>query len=121
MLFVLAVAVAAHAATAADRFVPADPHFVVANVRQSTPDTELRGLIERWRAAPGDAASAALARAFLERAHALREPMYFGRAESVLAATAGRAGASSEVRRLWAETLQYRHEFSSAEQQGFCP
>jgi thioredoxin-like negative regulator of GroEL len=116
MLFALAAAVAVNAATAADRFVPADPHFVVANVRQSAPDTALRGLIESWRAAPGDAASVVLARAFLERAHALREPMYFGRAESVLAATARRSGASSEARRLWAETLQYRHEFAPAEQ-----
>ncbi len=118
MLFVLAVvaAVVAHAATAADRFVPADPRFVVANIRQSMPDTELRGLLERWRATPGDATSVALARAFLDRAHALREPMYFGRAEAVLVAAARRPGASSEARRLWAETLQYRHEFTPAEQ-----
>lgn len=119
MLFVLgrgmAIAVAAQAA-AADRFVPADPHFVVANVRQATPDAELRALIERWRAAPGDAASVALARAFLDRARVLREPMYFGRAEAVLATAARHPRASSEARRLWAETLQYRHDFTPAEQ-----
>ena len=116
LLCVLAVAAAAlPAAAASDRFVPADPQFVVANVRQATPDAELRGLIERWRAAPVDAASVALARAFVERAHSLREPMYYGRAESVLAAAAGRPGASSETRRLWAQTLQYRHEFTAAE------
>jgi len=116
LLCVLAVAAAAlPAAAASDRFVPADPQFVVANVRQATPDAELRGLIERWRAAPVDAASVALARAFLERAHSLREPMYYGRAESVLAVAAGRPGASSETRRLWAQTLQYRHEFTAAE------
>jgi len=116
LLCVLAVAAAAlPAAAASDRFVPADPQFVVANVRQATPDAELRGLIERWRAAPVDAASVALGRAFVERAHSLREPMYYGRAESVLAAAAGRPGASSETRRLWAQTLQYRHEFTAAE------
>jgi thioredoxin-like negative regulator of GroEL len=115
-MFVLAVAVAAlPAAAASDRFIPADPQFVVASVRQAVPDAELRGLLERWRAAPIDAASVALARAFLDRAHALREPMYFGRAESVLAAAARRPDASSETRRLWAETLQYRHAFVPAE------
>lgn len=114
-MFVLAWAAAAlPAAAASDRFVPTDPGFVVANVRQATPDAELRDLIERWRADPADAASAALARAFLERARSLREPMYFGRAESVLGAAARRPGASSETRRLWAETLQYRHEFTPA-------
>ncbi|HKU91391.1 MAG TPA: hypothetical protein VJP84_16490 [Steroidobacteraceae bacterium] len=115
LLFVLAATAAAFAAAASDRFVPADPRFVVANVRQATPDAELRGLIERWRAAPVDAASVALARAFLDRAHTQREPMYFGRAESVLASAAQRPGASQESRRLWAETLQYRHEFVAAE------
>jgi thioredoxin-like negative regulator of GroEL len=115
-MFVLAVAVAAlPAAAASDRFMPADPQFVVASVRQGAPDAELRGLLERWRAAPMDAASVALARAFLDRARALREPMYFGRAESVLAAAARRPDASSETRRLWAETLQNRHEFAPAE------
>jgi len=115
VLFVLAVAVAANAATASDRFVPADPDFVVANVRQATPDAELRRLIESWRASPVDEASAALARALLERAHSQREPMYFGRAEAVLAVAARRAGASPQTRRLWAQTLQYRHEFTPAE------
>jgi len=115
VMFVLAWAAAAlPAAAASDRFVPKDPDFVVANVRQATPDAELRRLIERWRAAPEDAASVALARAFLERARSLREPMYFGRAESVLTVAARRPGASSETRRLWAETLQYRHEFMPA-------
>ena len=116
-MFVLAWAAAAlPAAAASDRFVPADPRFVVANVRQATPDAELRTLIDRWRAAPVDSASVALARAFLDRAHSLREPMYFGRAESVLTTAARRPDASIETRRLWAETLQYRHEFAPAEQ-----
>jgi Flp pilus assembly protein TadD len=114
-MFVLAMAAAASAAAATDRFVPADPNFVVANVRQATPDPGLRDLIAQWRAAPVDTASVALARAFLDRAHALREPMYMGRAEAVLAAAAGRADASAETRRLLAETLQYRHEFTAAE------
>jgi Flp pilus assembly protein TadD len=116
-MWVLAlVAAAAQAAAASDRFVPADPGFVVAVVRQATPDAELRSLIERWRAAPADAASLALARAFLDRAHTLREPMYIGRAESVLASAARRPDASNDTRRLWAETLQYRHDFQPAEQ-----
>jgi Flp pilus assembly protein TadD len=115
-MFVLALAAAAlPAAAATDRFVPADPDFVVANVRQSAPDAELRELIARWRESPVDTASIALAQTFLERAHSRREPMYVGRAESVLAAAAKRPDASIETRRLYAETLQYRHEFSAAE------
>ena len=114
-MFVLALAAAASAAAATDRFVPADPNFIVANVRQAAQDPGLRDLIAQWRAAPVDTASVALARAFLERAHALREPMYMGRAEAVLAAAASRPDASFETRRLFAETLQYRHEFTAAE------
>ena len=119
VVLVVMVAAAAHAKTASaaatSRFVPTDPSFVVANVRQATPDAELRELIARWRAAPDDAASAALGGAFLERAETLREPMYVGRAEAVLAAAAGEPGATAAVRRLYAETLQYRHEFIAAE------
>jgi tetratricopeptide repeat protein len=114
-VLVAMVAAAAPAAAATDRFVPDDPKFVVANVRQASPDAGLRDLIAQWRAAPADAASVALARAFLERAHALREPMYMGRAEALLAAAAARPEASFETRRLFAETLQYRHEFTAAE------
>jgi len=119
LMFVLVTSVAAAShtvgAAAADRFVPADPQFVVANVRQAIPDPALRELIARWRATPDDAASAALGAAFLEHAGQLREPMYVGRAEAVLASAASRAVASSTVRRLYAETLQYRHEFPAAE------
>lgn len=115
IVLVAMVAAAAPAAAATDRFVPADPKFVVANVRQASPDAGLRDLIAQWRAAPADAASVALAKAFLERAHAMREPMYMGRAEAVLAAAAARPEASFETRRLFAETLQYRHEFTAAE------
>lgn len=115
IVLVAMVAAAAPAAAATDRFVPADPKFVVANVRQASPDAGLRDLIAQWRAAPADAASVALAKAFLERAHAMREPMYMGRAEAALAAAAARPEASFETRRLFAETLQYRHEFTAAE------
>src|SRR5262249_32329633 len=87
LALVVAMAAAASAA-AADRFVPSDPGFVVANVRQAAPDAGLRTLIADWRAAPTDVTRVALATAFLERAHALREPMYVGRAEAVLAAAA---------------------------------
>jgi hypothetical protein len=41
--------------------------------------------------------------------------VYIGRAEAVLARVAGRQDASAALRRLYAETLQYRHAFSSAE------
>jgi len=117
LLFVLALAVAAYsrAAAASDRFLPTDPHFVVANVRQAAPDPAMRALIALWRAAPDDGASAALGAAFLKRAGDLREPMFVGRAEAVLAAAASKPGASAVVRRLYAETLQYRHEFKTAE------
>jgi len=106
---------AAASAAAADRFVPADPGFVVANVRQAVPDAGLRTLIADWRAAPTDASRVALATAFLERAHALREPMYVGRAEAVLAGAALLPRSSTDTRRLYAQTLQYRHAFPEAE------
>ncbi len=116
---VLALVVVMAAATpvaAADRFVPTDPDFIVANVRQAVPDAGLRTLIADWRANPtDDAARVALATAFLERAHTLREPMYVGRAEAVLAGPAMLPQASADTRRLYAQTLQYRHAFPAAE------
>ena len=115
VLFLSAVAAAAQAA-AADRFVPSDPKFVVANVKTALPDPPLRDLIARWRQNPSEeTASVALAEGFLERAHRLREPMYIGRAEAVLAAAVRRPAASSTEQRLYAQTLQYRHDFSAAE------
>jgi hypothetical protein len=102
-------------AAASERFVPADPRFIVASVKQAMPDTELRNLIERWRADRSDAAADALAGAFIEHARQLREPMYMGRAEAVLAPLAARPAASHATRRLYAETLQYRHDFAAAE------
>lgn len=112
----LAMAAAAlPAAAAAERFVPADPDFVVANVRQAAPDSSLRELIERWRTTRADSASAALATALLARARTQREPMYVGRAEAVLAAAVRVPQASFETRRMYAETLQFRHAFSAAE------
>ena len=102
-------------AAAAERFVPTDAAFVVANVKQAVPDAGLRELIARWRADPGDAAGVALASAFIGHARLLREPMYMGRAEAVLAAVMARPGASASARRLYAETLQYRHDFDAAE------
>ena len=115
LVLMCAMAAATNVA-AADRFVPADPEFVVANVRQAVPDAGLRGLIADWRANPTDATRVALATAFLERAHTLREPMYMGRAEAVLAQAAMLPQASTETRRLYAQTLQYRHAFPAAEQ-----
>jgi thioredoxin-like negative regulator of GroEL len=113
---VLAFAVAAsHLAAAAGRFVPADPGFVAANARQAAPDADLRARIARWRAQPDDAASRSLAQALLDRARALREPMYYGRAEAVLAGAMKRVDASDETRRLYATTLQYRHDFTAAQ------
>jgi len=120
LLALLAVAAATNAqgavAAASDRFVPDDPGFVVANVRQAQPDDRLRDLIVAWRANPtATAESVVLATAYVERARALREPMYFGRAEAVLAPLSSRAGAAPSVRRLYAEILQHRHEFTAAE------
>ncbi len=119
LLVVLAVAAVAGVAApvaAADRFVPADPRFVVADVRQAVPDAELRRLIAHWRADPADeAAGMSLAQAFLERTRKSREPLFVGRAEAVLAQAVARPGASTTVQRLYAETLQYRHDISAAE------
>jgi hypothetical protein len=103
-------------AAAADRFVPTDPGFVVADVGRSIPDDTLRGLIAEWRARPeAEAPVLALAAAFIERARAAREPRYFGRAEALLAPRARSAGSSAALRRLYAVTLQYRHAFAPAE------
>jgi hypothetical protein len=102
-------------AAASDRFVPGDPGFVVADVSRVQPDAALRELVSAWRASPGEEAPAvALAAAFIERARGLREPRYFGRAEALLVPLASRSDAGAESRRLYAETLSYRHEFGRA-------
>jgi len=115
----LAVAAATHAqgavAAAADRFVPTDPGFVVASIRQTQPDAELLPVIEAWRAERSASATAALSAAYIERARSRREPAYFGRAEAVLAPLATKPGAAADLRRLFAEVLQFRHDFSGAE------
>jgi len=112
----LAVAAATEVAAASDRFVPADPGFVVASVRQVQPDENLLPLLEAWRAdRSSTAAGVALAAAFMERARSLREPSYIGRAEAVLEPLASKAGAGSLARRLYAQVLQHRHEFAAAE------
>jgi tetratricopeptide (TPR) repeat protein len=88
----------------------------VADVSRTAPDEELAGLLDDWRAAPADERPAlTLARAFIERARVRREPRYFGRAEAVLARKASGPAASAELRRLYAETLQFRHDFAAAE------
>ncbi len=112
----MAMAAATPVAAAAGRFVPTSPDFVVANITQSLPDESLRELLARWRAAPDlEENVVALAEAFIERARSRREPRYFGRAEALLAAKAAAPGAGSDVRRLYAETLQFRHAFAPAE------
>jgi hypothetical protein len=115
LLALLAVAAATGVAAAADRFVPNDPGFVVANVRQAQPDEPLRELLLAWRANPASTESVALATAFIERARNLREPAFYGRAEAVLAPLASKPGASAPLRRLFAEVLQYRHDFARAQ------
>jgi len=120
LLALLAVAAATHAqgavAAVSDRFVPADPDFVVANVRQAVPDKELRGLLADFRSAPeSDTSIVALATAFVARARAMREPGYFGRAEALLAPRIKKPGSSAALRRLYAQVLQYRHAFPAAE------
>jgi thioredoxin-like negative regulator of GroEL len=114
-LAVLVFAAATQVAAAGDRFVPADPSFVVANIRQVVPDESLRRLAAAWRAEPlAEVPAVALAAALLERAQALREPAYVGRAEAVLAPVVSK-GAGPAARRLYAGTLQHRHEFAAAE------
>jgi thioredoxin-like negative regulator of GroEL len=116
LLTMLAFAAAAHAAAASDRFVPADPAFVVANVGRAAPDAALRARVVAWQQDPADeAASVALAEIYFERAHSTREPMFIGRAEAVLASPVAAGLASAAQRRLYAEALQFRHDFSAAE------
>jgi tetratricopeptide (TPR) repeat protein len=113
---VLAVAAATPVAAASDRFVPADPAFVVAELSSSAPDAELRQLLGEWRAAPAEEPAAlALAAAYLRRARALDEPRFQGRAEAVLAPFASRGGAHAETLRMQAQVLQFRHEFAGAQ------
>jgi thioredoxin-like negative regulator of GroEL len=113
----LAVAAATQVAAAPDRFTPADPAFVVANIRQAVPDEPLRAALNGWRANPeDDVATAALAAAFIDRARTAREPAFFGRAEALLAPRARRPDAGAAIRRLYAQVLQYRHAFSAAEE-----
>jgi hypothetical protein len=116
LVTLLAFAAAACAAAASDRFVPADPAFVVANVSRAAPDADLRARVAAWQADPADeAAGVALAATYFERARAKREPMFVGRAEAVLApAVAGGRGSAAQ-RRLYAEALQFRHDFANAE------
>lgn len=112
-LTLLAFAAAAQlAAAATDRFIPADPGFVVASLDRA-PDPGLHALVVAWRAEPAGDAATALATALLERARTLREPNYVGRAESVLAPLTEHGTAAQ--RRLHAETLQFRHAFTRAE------
>lgn len=120
LVTLLAVAAATHAqgavAAASDRFVPTNPEFVVANVRQAQPDTELRELLAASRAgSPSEDAKVALAQAYIARARTLREPGFFGRAEALLAHLAALPDASAAARRLYAQVLQYRHDFAAAE------
>lgn len=121
ILAVLAFAAAMHAtqavAAASDRFVPDDPAFVVANVARFAPDADLRPMLEAWQADRQSPQTAvALADAFIERARRLREPAYFGRAEAVLAPLVELPQSGHAPRRLYAAVLQFRHEFSAAEE-----
>jgi Flp pilus assembly protein TadD len=84
-------------------------------VRQAQPDQRLRELLLAWRANPATAESVALATAYIECARSLREPAFFGRAEAVLAPLALKPDANGTLRRLYAEVLQYRHDFAGAE------
>lgn len=113
-LSVLAAATAV--AAASPRFVPENPDFVVADLSQSQPDEPLRRLLASWRAAPeAEENVVALAQAFMQRARARREPRYFGRAEAILSRRARLPGVGPDVRRLYAEALQFRHDFAAAE------
>ena len=112
----LGLAAAAHCAAAApSRFVPANRQFAVANVSRAAPDAALRERILAWQAEPAGGARAALAQVFLDRAHSLREPTFVGRAEALLAPSTKAGTASADERRLYAYTLQYRHDFANAE------
>jgi thioredoxin-like negative regulator of GroEL len=116
LLAVLAFAAAVHSAAAGDRFVPQDPAFVVANIRQVMPDESLRKLVAGWRSDQvAEAPATALAESLLQHARELREPSYVGRAEAVLAPVVSGGNAGPTSRRLYAETLQYRHDFHAAE------
>ena len=114
LVVLLAFAAAAQVAAATERFVPANPQFVVGDVRRSVPDDELRLRVEAWRRDPAGDAATTLAHVYLERARNLREPAFVGRAEAVLAPLVAKHVANAAQRRLYAEALQYRHAFGAA-------
>ncbi len=116
LAFGLLLAVAVQTAAASERFRPDDPGFVVANIRTATPDTGLAALIAAHRAHAADpGASLALARAYVSRARSQREPRFFGRAEALLEPLARMPDAAPQARLLYAQVLQFRHEFTAAE------
>ena len=117
LLALLAVAAATQVAAAADRFVPADPGFVVANVRQAQPDEQLRDAARSpgARTRPPTDQRRARHRLHRTRAHACASrrtsaaPKPCSRRSRRSPTPAARcAGCTREV-------LQYRHDFAAAE------
>src|SRR6185295_16974291 len=115
LITIVAIALGAAGAGAADRFRPAAPDFVVLQVPARSEQDPIFALEQQVRRGPGDQAVAAnLAALYVERARVQREPRYFGRAEQLLQPWAARADASAATLRVQADILQNRHDFSAA-------
>jgi predicted Zn-dependent protease len=115
LITIVAIALSAAGAGAAERFRPAAPDFVVLRVPARTAQDPIFALEQQVLRAPGDQVAVAnLAALYVERARSQREPRYFGRAEQLLQPWAARADASAATLRVQADILQNRHDFSAA-------
>ena len=115
LITIVAIALSAAGAGAAERFRPAAPDFVVLQVpARAGQDPIFRLEQEVMRAPANQGAAANLAALYVERARSRREPRYFGRAEQVLQTWIARPEASAATLRVQADILQNRHDFASA-------
>ena len=115
LITIVAIALSAAGAGAAERFRPAAPDFVVLQVPARSTQDPIFPLEQQVLRAPDDQTAAAnLAALYVERARTQREPRYFGRAEQLLHRWVARADASAATLRVQADILQNRHDFSGA-------
>ena len=97
------------------RFRPATPEYVVLHVPASASNDPIALLEQRRARAPeNEQVTADLARLYLARARAEREPRYFARAEALVRPWVSQAGARTATLLVQADILQNRHDFSGA-------
>jgi tetratricopeptide (TPR) repeat protein len=115
LMTIVAIALGAAGAGAAERFRPAAPDFVVLQVPARGSQDPIFTLEQQMLRAPGDqGAAASLAALYVDRARTQREPRYFGRAEQLLQPWTARADVSAATLRVQGDILQNRHDFPGA-------